>query len=292
MSLSTSQRVQTAHRQTAYALNINSEEFVAHYGIDHCGFLTLTFQDWPYPIPACKKLSKALPILADYFHDWIHTMGLGKNLRLHYHALVASNHNLRQGIDLSKYPLLLKLKEDNAFLPLTELERKEERAVIRKALSTNTALLQLRREIYPRLKLLGFGHQLDLSPVFSTGTAIARYMEENYLDTVRRRDPFDFRGIRLTGYKPGGHRICWPPFAWLTQRRRRRAVRIVARALGVTHYADMKYTFGPKWGYLSNLMLLDLESQHGSNPAHWPAVEIQRLAIDEKMMPLIQSFTD
>ena len=112
MSSSTPQHLQTAHRQTAYALRTNAIEFVSHYGIDRCGFLNLTFQDRLYPIPARKKMSKALHVLADYCIDWIYTMGLGRNRRIHYHALVACADNLREGIDLSLYPRLLEVGDD------------------------------------------------------------------------------------------------------------------------------------------------------------------------------------
>jgi len=286
MSSATPNRVQSAQWQTAHALDTNAASFVSHHGINHCAFLTLTFPEPMYPTPAKEKLSKALPILAEYFHDYIWTMGLGtNNRRIHYHILVASHHDLRDGIDITLYRQLLN-PADDAFGP--HRSAAEKRQALQRLLSNNPALKQLRRDLHPRLHKLGFGHQVDLGPIYSDGPRIADYMKVNYLDTVRRKNLL-FRGIRLTGYKTGGHRVLRPPFGWVgdRSRQRRHSLAIVARALGVTEYTSMKTVFGSKWGYLSSLMLLNLESEHGSNPDGWSSAEIRRLALEEGMMPFL-----
>jgi hypothetical protein len=284
MSNQTYNRLQTAHRQNAFALKTNCSSFVSHYGIEHCGFLTLTFKDWFFPNAAKKKLTKALNVLAPHCLDYIWTTGLtGKNKRIHYHILLSCTEDLREGIDVGLYRHLLALDDVSMLTGRTVAEEGKE---IRKRLQANASIQRIRRDIHPKLMKHGFGHQIILEPVLSTGEAIGSYMEKNYVDTIRRKDIF-FQGIRLIGYRRGGHKILSPPFGFVgpgATRRRRRTERI-ANALGVTAYEDMKPTFGRKWGYLSNRIQHEMVQHHGSDPTRWNPKDIRHLAFDEGMMP-------
>lgn len=271
-------RIQSNHRKTAYALNLNAASFVEHYGLDYCGFLSLTFKQKLLPTVAAPCLNRAVRFFPHHFEDWIWTMGLGESRRPHYHALVACGFPIGENIDRFAYAELLVPDDGLSRIPPcgTPAERRRSFFV---GLDDNPLLRDLRRQLYPRLIKIGFGPQIDLSPVLSDGPNIASYLEKNYLETVVGRD-FNFRRCRLTGSRRGGHRVCRPPFAWSAQNRRRLAYRIIGNALGVTTYEGMAPAFGPKWGYLANLMILDLETHHGRNPRKWPQAGIRKLAAD------------
>lgn len=277
--------IQSNHRKTAYALNQNAAAFVAHHGITHCGFLSLTFKNRPWPIPAAKCLAKAIRFFPDYFDDWIWTMGLGQNFRIHYHALVQCRFDLHAGLDLTAYQRMLDVNDGISSPGENPEASPAERLRALRHVLTNPALSSLRGELYPRLRKVGFGQQINLSPILSSGPAIANYLRENYLETVLGRNA-SFGGQRLTGYKRGGHRVLSLPFAWTSQSQRRLAYRLIGQALGVTEYKYMKVNFGSKWGYLANLLIHDLESHYGENPRRWPQSEIVRLA-DDRMPRLI-----
>ena len=282
--------IQSNHRKTAHALNQNATAFVDHHGLNHCGFLTLTFKNRLWPIPAAKCLAKAIRFFPDYFDDWIWTMGLGNNFRIHYHALLQCRFDLHAGIDLTAYQRMRDVNDGISGPGEHPDASPADRLRNLRCQLCNADLRRLRGELYPRLRKVGFGQQINLSPILSSGPAVASYLRENYLETVRGRNA-SFSGQRLTGYKRGGYRVLSLPFAWTSQSQRRLAYRTIGEVLGVTDYEGMKENFGPKWGYLANLLIHDLESHYGENPRRWPQSEIVRLAEDRmpRLIPANES---
>jgi len=280
--------IQSNHRKTAHALRENASAFVERHGLHRCGFLSLTFKDKMWPIPAARCFKKAVRSFHDYCVDWIWVMGLGKSFRIHYHALLALELDIRTGIDLSAYPKLLTLEDGydpfglwcaKGTIPIQQC-RKELRA----ALSRNTALQGLRTEMYPRLRDAGFGQQINLSPIFTDGPTIAKYLRTNYLEVVLGRSA-SFRRQRLVGYKQGSERCYRSSFAWVGHREWRDACQRIAQALGVDDYSGMCPTFGPKWGHRIGFLMEALRSLYGDSPERWPAVAI--ILLSSNTMPKV-----
>jgi hypothetical protein len=170
----------SAHRKTALALSWNVAFFVEKFGIDRCGFLTLTFADHVLdPREAQRRLNNLMRrAFADHYCEYIRVMERQKSGRIHYHLLVVCNHDIRSGVDVdaiaagdyTSVPPRHPLRMEWAFLHKT-------------------------------LKAYGFGRH-NLQPIKGTGDALGQYVGKYIGKHINQREERD-KGARLVAYTRG-----------------------------------------------------------------------------------------
>jgi hypothetical protein len=170
----------SAHRKTALALSWNVAFFVEKFGIERCGFLTLTFADHVLdPKEAQRRLNNLMRrAFADHYCEYIRVMERQKSGRIHYHLLVACNHDIRSGVDVdaiaagdyTSVPPRHPLRMEWAFLHKT-------------------------------LKAYGFGRH-NLQPIKGTGDALGQYVGKYIGKHINQREERD-KGARLVAYTRG-----------------------------------------------------------------------------------------
>ena len=91
----------TAHKKSAYALQVNVKSFIDYHGIDKVGFLTLTFaDDIKDPKEAQRRFnSLRTNFLKQYYQHYIRVVERTKAGRIHFHLLVACKENIRRGLN-------------------------------------------------------------------------------------------------------------------------------------------------------------------------------------------------
>uniref|UniRef100_UPI003B968B6E rolling circle replication-associated protein n=1 Tax=Eikenella corrodens TaxID=539 RepID=UPI003B968B6E len=91
----------TAHRKSAYVLQLNVKSFIDRHGIDRVGFLTLTFaDDVKDPKEAQRRFnSLRTNFLKHHYKHYIRVVERTKTGRIHYHLLVACKENIRRGLN-------------------------------------------------------------------------------------------------------------------------------------------------------------------------------------------------
>ncbi|ULJ60612.1 rolling circle replication-associated protein [Wielerella bovis] len=198
--------------KSVFAFTENVQSFIEHFGIEHCGFLTLTFADHVLDVYEASSrfnsfrtgfLDKTLNILA-----YIGVYERQKSGRVHFHFVVAFHENIayeyRKGkrIDFNHEVI------NNYRLPKQ----------IRYA-SVPASLRMIWKKLREKLELYGFGIQHKLLPVRSD-KGMARYLSKYLVKGIQMRQLRD-KGFRLVRSSTGKKAIAWKKvsscFAWNTK---------------------------------------------------------------------------
>lgn len=93
--------ISTSHRKSSYVLEQNVQGFIEHFGIDHVGFLTLTFADHVIDSKEAQRRFNSLRTnyLKHYYQHYIRVIERTKSGRIHYHLIVACKENIRRGLN-------------------------------------------------------------------------------------------------------------------------------------------------------------------------------------------------
>lgn len=173
----------TAHRKSAYALQLNVQSFIDKFGLNRVGFLTLTFaDDIRCPKEAQRRFnSLRTNFLKHTYRHYIRVIERTKTGRIHYHLLVATKEDIRRGLNFREI-------------------------AARNYASANQAIKrhwQRLREAMPRY---GFGRS-ELLPVKTNSKGLARYVAKYIGKHIESRISAD-KGVRLcqTSQDKG---ICW-----------------------------------------------------------------------------------
>ena len=169
-------------RKAGFIVKTNIHAMCEKYGINHIGFLTLTFAD---DVQCHKEATKrfnslATNVLNVRYSQWVRVSERQKSGRWHFHLVVVSKQDIRRGVD---------------FAAIAKRDYKSASPALRSewAFWRNTA------------KRYGFGRS-ELLPVKKTGEALASYVAK-YISkgfSYRRQDD---KGARLVSYSKNS-RVC------------------------------------------------------------------------------------
>lgn len=100
----------SSERRRKFTLTAGVIDFVQRYGLERCGFLTLTFADdlqwsnsdeWAEAARRWHKLVRR--DLSSFLVDWGRVVEAQKSGRLHFHCVVALREDIRTGFDFEEY---------------------------------------------------------------------------------------------------------------------------------------------------------------------------------------------
>ena len=235
-----------AHRRTAYALGQNVISFCDHYGLGKVGFLTLTFADHVIDAKEASRRFRSLNngVLKKRYNGFIRVFERQESGRIHYHLLVALDHDIRTGLD-------------HVGIRMNDYDTASQAIRDEWAFWRRTA------------KRYGFG-RTELLPVRSTAEAIGRYVGKYISKHIGNRKACD-KGVRLIGYSRG--KGDWRPpvgsrFSWAGGNSRlwRKKTNVFAEIHQVNDLDGMTRKFGPGWAYRYQdaIMGIDLVKELGS----------------------------
>jgi hypothetical protein len=217
--------LQSNHKKTAYALGQNVGSFVDRFGIENCGFLTLTFAEHIVNPKEAQKRWHSLRsnILKERYAAFLRVFERQKSKRIHYHVLVALGMDVRTGVNWSEFA----------------------GGVYRSANADLRREWAFWRKTSPLYK---FG-RTELMPIRTTGQALGHYVGKYISKHIGSREEMD-KGVRLVEYSKGWNRMN-TAFAWASPgaRQWRMKVRIFAALHGVHDFAGMKHHFGRHWAH-------------------------------------------
>lgn len=219
------------YRKAAVSLAWNVQNLADKYGIEHLGFLTLTFSDHVLNVKeASKRLnSLASNVLNVRYVAWIRVLERQKSGRIHYHLVVVLPSDIRTGV---------------CFPELAAGQYRSAPKTLRDEWSfwRNTA------------KLYKFG-RTELLPVVSNAEAISRYVGKylgKHLDAREEQD----KSARLVSCSKSA-RFSNTRFAWATpesaeyRAKTRSFAQAMFRAGRIPSptMEGLKLGLGPRWGF-------------------------------------------
>ena len=216
------------YRKAAVALAWNVAHLVDRYGLEHLGFLTLTFADHVTDVrEASRRLnSLASHVLNARYLAWIRVLERQKSGRIHYHLVVVVSSDIRTGVDFRAF----KTGDYRSAGPVLRAEW----AFWRRS-----------------AKLYGFG-RTELLPVVSSAEAISRYVGKylgKHLDARLEAD----KGARLVSTSKGA-RFASTRFSWASTGQRWR-LQVHSFALAMFEagripsptWSGLRLGLGPRW---------------------------------------------
>lgn len=217
-----------AVRKAMFVLRENIDFLIATHGINHIGFLTLTFPD---QVINGKEASKRFNSLASNylkhkFKHWVRIYERHKNHRLHLHLLVITHEDIRSGFDF-------------------------EAVRARNYKSVPPVLRSYWKDLRENLPKYSFGrHQLE--PVKSSSSIMAKYLSKYLGKDMGQRSKLD-KGVRLVGYSKCS-RVANSRFSWFSEGSRQWRKKIALFVAIVASRYDVEPSFegvrsimGPSW---------------------------------------------
>lgn len=234
-------RLSTQHRKSAYILKESVQLLAQKHGIEHLGFLTLTFaQHITCPKEAQRRLNSLLThVIKPMYTDYVGVMERQKSGRIHYHILLVMPLDIRTGANFQEFGERIYKSANN--------ELRKQWAYWRKT-----------------AKAYGFG-RTELLPVRSTTEALAKYLGKYIAKHIEARTQDD-KGVRLVRYSRGA-RAGTTRFQFQSDGSRewRRKVRTFAEIVQTQHpetpittLADLSRVLGKRWAYHHRDFILSL----------------------------------
>lgn len=216
------------------------------YGLEHLGFLTLTFAEHITDPREAQKRYNSLRtgVLKKRYLDFVRVIERQKSGRIHYHLVVALGADIRTGFDFQA----VKCGKYN---------------------SANVALRSewaFWRASAPKYR---FG-RTELQPIKSNSAAISKYVGKYISKHIENRLPED-KGVRLVEYSKGA-RDGTTYFAWncVSGWLWREKLRVFAAKHHCKNEEELKAVFGKRWSYYARPAILKTEL------SYWPTAEHMR----------------
>ena len=185
----------TSHRKSAMALELNVHQFIETFGINHVGFLTLTFADDVQDVKEASRRFHSLRtnFLKKHFEHYICVYERMKSGRIHFHLIVNTREDIRRGLNFAAI-------------------------AARNYTSANPALRQLWKILRENMEKYGFGRS-ELMPVKTNSKGLARYVAKYIAKHIDSRIPEDkgYRLIRTTIDKKALWKIATSNFAFVSK---------------------------------------------------------------------------
>jgi hypothetical protein len=235
------------HKRSAYILADNVQRFCNLYGIENCGFLTLTFPD---NVQEHKEASRRFNsmnshFLSTFYGEWIWARERQKRGAWHYHIIIQCKGDIRTGFDWAEYRAWL------------EDYKQGKKRRLRTGNNLLRNLWQLNNRAFPSY---GFG-RVELLPVRSSVDAVACYVGKYISKQIGQR-PEDDKGVRLIGHSQGFVARS-PKFSWNSQGAKdwRRKLSLFARlSCCCDTFEEFSAAAGPKWAYRYKNMIMDYDN--------------------------------
>ncbi|MCF7521957.1 phasyl DNA replicon protein arp [Neisseria sp. ZJ106] len=162
----------TSHRKSSAALEMNVRQFIEAFGINHVGFLTLTFADDVQDVKEASRRFHSLRtnFLSKHFKHYVCVYERMKSGRIHFHLIVNTRENIRRGLNFRQIQA-------------------------RNYTSANKALRQLWALLRENMGKYGFGRS-ELLPVKTNSKGLAKYVSKYIKKHINSRLPED-KGYRL-----------------------------------------------------------------------------------------------
>ena len=205
----------------------NVKQFVARFGIERVGFLTLTFAEHiTDPAEARRRFHNLTRRVLQRYSEWVRVFERQKSGRIHYHLLVVLDQDIRTGVNFEAFA--------NGNYGSAGPHLRAEWAFWRNA-----------------ARAYGFG-RTELLPVRSTGEGIGRYVGKYIAKHMEARKDED-KGVRLVGYSRGA-KVVNSNFDWATAGAAlwRAKLAMFAKSLGASsedYQVKFSEWFGPKWAF-------------------------------------------
>jgi len=223
------------HRKQAYSLIENCDRFIKRCGINHVGFLTLTFPDNVLDHSAALKRWNSLRthFIDEYFGEWMLVKERQSRGAIHYHILIEVPFDIRSGFNF-----------DQVFPP------KGQRPDYSSASNELKRYWKLLRDNLPKY---GFGRS-ELAPIRSNGEAMAKYVGKYVSKNVKGRkaskyDALD-KGARMFAYSQSWARSN-TKFGWNSPGAKewRRKVKKFAHFYNCNNEFQLSLLLGKQWAY-------------------------------------------
>lgn len=162
----------TANKKSAFSLEMNVHSFIEYFGLEHVGFLTLTFADDVQDPKEAQRRFNSLRtnFLRHHYPHYIRVIERTKAGRIHYHLLVACKEDIRRGLNF--------------------------KAIAAKDYSSaNHAIRAHWKRLREAMPKYGFG-RCELLPVKTNSKGLARYVAKYIGKHINARIADD-KGIRL-----------------------------------------------------------------------------------------------
>ena len=162
----------TSHKKSSSALEMNVHQFIETFGLNHVGFLTLTFSDDVQEVKEAQRRFHSLRtnFLKKHFEHYICVYERMKSGRIHFHLIVNTREDIRRGLNFKQIQA-------------------------RNYTSANKALRQLWQILRENMDKYGFGRS-ELLPVKTNSKGLARYVAKYISKHINSRLPED-KGYRL-----------------------------------------------------------------------------------------------
>ena len=162
----------TSHKKSAAALELNVHQFIETFGINHVGFLTLTFAGDVQDVKEAGRRFHSLRsnFLSKHFRHCICVYERTKKGRIHFHLIANTREGIRRGLNFSAI-------------------------AARNYTSANPALRRLWKLIRENVGKYGFGRS-ELLPVKTNSKGLARYVAKYMAKHIDSRISED-KGYRL-----------------------------------------------------------------------------------------------
>ena len=162
----------TAHRKSAYALELNVKAFIDRWGLNHVGFLTLTFNEHITDPKEAQRRFNSLRTnyLRHRYPHYIRVIERQKSGRIHYHLLVSCKEDIRRGLNFRQI-------------------------AARNYETANPAIRKHWSSLRAAMRKYGFGRS-ELLPVKTNSKGLARYVAKYIGKHIDSRISAD-KGVRL-----------------------------------------------------------------------------------------------
>ncbi|MDD5522743.1 MAG: hypothetical protein PHI84_18155 [Kiritimatiellae bacterium] len=207
-----------------YSIQLNVEYLIKRYGLEYCGFLTLTFgdhvTDWR---EGQRRLHSFMSGWArKRLLEYMCVLEFMKIGRIHYHLLPVLEADIRTGVNFEE------IKNGNYK-------------------SAGKYLRGLWKELREVLPKYGFGRH-ELMPIKSNAEGMAKYASKYISKSVGNRE--HCKGARFVRYSQEW-KAASVQFAWNNDNAKLWRTRLsqVAKELDFHAMSDFKIRFGPHWAY-------------------------------------------
>ena len=195
--------------KSVFAFTENVQSFIEHFGVEHCGFLTLTFADHVTDVfEASARFNSFRTGVLDKKLNMLAYIGVYERTqkgRVHFHFVIAFNENIA-----FEYRKGVKIEFNHEVVNNFRLPKQ-----IRYA-SVPASLRGIWKKLRDKLELYGFGIQHRLVPVKSD-KGMARYLSKYLVKGIEMRQMRD-KGFRFIRSSSGKKAIAWKKvnscFAW------------------------------------------------------------------------------
>lgn len=234
-------------KKSAHTLYMNVDRLVTMApSLGHVGFLTLTFPDNVTDDKEAYSRFRSMNtnFLSDSedFGHWICVKELQCRGAWHYHLLIHTTQDIREGFDFDEYASYMRqIKRDTS--------RSERRKLSQ--LATRSANPELRRVwsvLRRAMTKYGFGRS-ELLPIRTNKEFIARYIGK-YISKGMGRRTAQTKGVRIVSYSRGWSKNS-PKYQWNTEGAKewRRKIALFALVNGYEDFSAIHEDLGPFWAY-------------------------------------------